>query len=256
MFAAYDATSDKRRITLAEKALKICPKNIDAENVITECEKDLDEKLKKYEATIEKAEKYLIEDNKDIFGKDNVGIFWGLSETRPYMRTRHAHLRLLIELGRYKLALEECEDLLRLCESDNLGIRYTLCSLYAYFEMFDECEKLCNRYNESSSLMLLPYAIMKYKKGDYENCKKVLKDVKKYNPDLIKLFNDDMALLESDFWTLETTEYYAPESKEEALIAIETNMFLLLSLEHFNEFVSDTLKNIKKDSQNKNKSKK
>ncbi len=56
----------------------------------------------------------------------NPGDFWGVLETRPYMRLRHSYLELLIQCGMMGKAVNEAEELLRLCEGDNLGIRYAL----------------------------------------------------------------------------------------------------------------------------------
>ena len=42
------------------------------------------------------------------------------------MRVRKEYLELLITQGRYRHAICEAEELIRLNENDNLGVRYTL----------------------------------------------------------------------------------------------------------------------------------
>ena len=56
-------------------------------------------------------------------------------------------------------------DRLKLCESDNLGIRYLMIGLYTVLEKFDKAEELYNKYSYDSSFMLFPLSIMYYKKG-------------------------------------------------------------------------------------------
>lgn len=44
------------------------------------------------------------------------------------------------------LYLINCQipELLELCESDNLGVRYLIIGLYTVLERFEECEKIYN----------------------------------------------------------------------------------------------------------------
>ena len=170
---AYNTSSKTKAIKLAKQALEINPENIDAECFIAEFEENQIKKLSKMEDIIEKATKILEKDN--MFDKENIGHFWEMIETRPYMRARNRKLTILMDLGRYTDAIKECEEMLKLCESDNLGIRYTLIGLYCTLEKFEECEKLYKKFNEYSAFMLFPMAIMYFKKGDYKKSKKFLK---------------------------------------------------------------------------------
>lgn len=155
---ALDATSKSKALKLAKQALEIYPDNIDAENLIVEFEENPIKKLKKLDIIIEKATKILEEQN--MFSKENIGDFWLILETRPYMRARHNKTITLLELGRYSEAIKECEGLLKLCNSDNTGIRYILIGLYCVLEQFEECEKLYKKFNDDSAFMLFPMAIM------------------------------------------------------------------------------------------------
>ena len=138
---ALEANSKSKALKLAKQALDIYPNNIDAENLIVEYEENPIKKLKKLDIIIVKATKLLEEQN--MFDKENIGDFWLILETRPYMRARHNKVVTLWELGRYSEARKECEELIQLCNSDNTGIRYILIGLYCILEKFEECEKLC-----------------------------------------------------------------------------------------------------------------
>ena len=106
-------------------------------------------------------------------------------ETRPFMRTKHSYMLTLMELGRYTEAIKQGEELLKLCESDNLGIRYLMMGLYTVLEKFDKAEEIYNKYSYDSAFMLFPLSIMYYKKGDYRKCKKVLKEIQESNKYLL-----------------------------------------------------------------------
>ncbi|KAJ7452720.1 hypothetical protein B0H11DRAFT_1876199 [Mycena galericulata] len=49
--------------------------------------------------------------------------FWGILGTRPYMRVVVSLSRLYVELKRWDEAVATSTEMLRICESDNLGIR-------------------------------------------------------------------------------------------------------------------------------------
>jgi tetratricopeptide (TPR) repeat protein len=134
---AYYCKDEKEKRKLLKEALKINPDNIDAQLALADFEDSPIKRLKKYEGIVENATKLL--ENKNMFDKENIGIFWGIIGTRPYMRARHRKLLTLIDLGRYTEACKEAEDMIRLCESDNLGVRYILLPLYCILEKFDEC---------------------------------------------------------------------------------------------------------------------
>lgn len=82
------------------------------------------------------------------FFKENIGYFWGLIETRPFMRAlvnladayRQAHMR-----DKSLLCYREC---LLLCPDDNLGARYILPALLMEVGDFSEALSLIDQYTE------------------------------------------------------------------------------------------------------------
>ena len=155
---AYEAETEKEARRLAKKALEVYPDNIDAQTFLANMEENPINRLKKLDWAIENARKLL--EKEGYFEEDNIGAFWGILETRPYMRARNFRVETLVFLGRYRESVKECEELLKLCEGDNLGIRYKLIGLYCYLEEFDKCEKIFKKYDEESAFMLLPISIM------------------------------------------------------------------------------------------------
>lgn len=237
---AYDAKTEKQAKEYAKQALKLNPKLVDAESFLIEFEKDPLKRLEKYAELKEKAKDILQSGEEDYFTPENVGIFWGLIETRPYMRVCHVYMLTLMELGRYTKAIEQGEEMLLLCENDNLGIRTLLLTLYTMLERFEDAEKLHKKYKEDDFIStLFPLSIMYYRKGDLNKAKKVIQEMKESNkyiiPILTKMFN------EKEFYAeeieAEPSKYLELGSKQEAFTIIHDNMALLATVPDYIEFV-------------------
>ncbi|KAH8163738.1 hypothetical protein CIB48_g4509 [Xylaria polymorpha] len=74
--------------------------------------------------------------------ENGVGRFWGLIETRGYMRARFAAADALLQIDTIKAvekALAHFQDMLRLCRSDNLGIRDIVPGLLLRLGREQEC---------------------------------------------------------------------------------------------------------------------
>ncbi|KAI0474229.1 hypothetical protein F4859DRAFT_83156 [Xylaria cf. heliscus] len=92
------------------------------------------EKLEKEEATLRAHPGGAFE--------NGVGRFWGLIETRDYMRARFAAADALLQIDTIKAvekALAHFQDMLRLCRSDNLGIRDIVPGLLLRLGREQEC---------------------------------------------------------------------------------------------------------------------
>jgi len=240
LFEAYEEPIKEKAIKLAKQALEINPDNIDAENFITKFETNTIKKLKKYKETLDKEHSNLEKD--DLFNKEYVGAFWGIIETRPYIRTKHCYMLTLIELGRYTEAIKQGEELLELCESDNLGIRYIITALYALLEKFEECEKIYNHYEDGSAFMLFPLAIMFYKKGDYKKSKKFLKYIQENNVHLLEYLKQEKKFTRNKIAKIEENGTYSWGSEAEAYFVVRDNKFLLETVPSFIEFVEREIK--------------
>ena len=223
---AYEADNEQDALKYARKALQLDKNCLDAEVMITELTTEDGEELKsKYEKLIEKAEKQLKET--DIFKEENMGLFWSILETRPYMRLRYSYIRLLIDLGKFKKAVKECEDMLLLSEGDNMGVRYLLMSLYSFFEDELNAIRLHKRYEEEPSPhMLLPLIALYYKLDNAKKAESYLKKLRMVNTELEEVFccsedSDDMIMddvIESGM--------YRCGSKEEIMAAMTESAFL------------------------------
>ena len=115
-------TTGPRRGQLARRALERSPDCADAYVLLAEGAGDPQEAMRLYGQGVRAGERAL---GRDVF-QDDVGHFWGILETRPYMRARQGLAATLWHLGEREAALGHLRDLLRLNPGDNQGLRYTL----------------------------------------------------------------------------------------------------------------------------------
>ncbi len=115
-------TTGQRRVKLARQALEISPDCADAYVILAEGTGDPNKAGELYEQGVRAGERAL---GPQVFERD-MGHFWGIVETRPYMRARQGLAEVLWHLGERRQAIEHYQDMLRLNPNDNQGLRYTL----------------------------------------------------------------------------------------------------------------------------------
>jgi tetratricopeptide (TPR) repeat protein len=142
IFRAWETTNRKWRIVLATKALAISPNCADAYVVLAEAAVPLKQSLELYRQAVQAGERTL---GKRAFRED-VGYFWRILETRPYMRARAGLARCLWESNQRNAALEHYRELLRLNPNDNQGIRYILASCLLELDRNEEVARLLDLY--------------------------------------------------------------------------------------------------------------
>ena len=80
--------------------------------------------------------------------RKEIGRFWEVLETRPYLRARADPAHCLWELGQREAALDLWTDMLRLNPGDSLGVRYRLINGLLHLGRDRELGKLLRVYQE------------------------------------------------------------------------------------------------------------
>ena len=146
-FEAMDAPRAAKRIALAREALALSPLCSDAYLVLAREAADANEALELYRRAVAVGAEVLGE----AAFADDAGSFWGLLQTRPYMRARHELALALWDLGHRDEAVGHYHEMLRLNPGDNQGIRYLL--IDALLELGREADAgaLLTRYEDDGS---------------------------------------------------------------------------------------------------------
>lgn len=147
MYDAFDAVGDKR-IELAREALAISPDCADAYVLLAEeTTETVKEARDLYQKGVEAGERAL---GKEFF-EENAGHFWGIVETRPYMRALMGLAEGTELLEEFKQAAEYYREALRLNPNDNQGVRYALARCLLREGADNEVAELLDKYKEDST---------------------------------------------------------------------------------------------------------
>ncbi len=181
--AAYNLPPAKAKKTI-EKALHLDPDCIEAYEFLATTSSSEALSL----TYLEKG----IEIGKRIFGGEflerSKGYFWGLHETRPYMRCLHYYANALYNLGNINASIQLLEEMIELNPNDNQGVRDVLLlnlietdndeKFLKYFTMFEE---------ESRAMWLFTHVLYVFKtEGDTPKSRKLLSNANKRNKHIIK----------------------------------------------------------------------
>ncbi len=181
MYQAFEETNPAKRIALAHESLAVSPDCADAYVLLAQEEADtLQRALEYYQQGVAAGERALGVE----FFKEQAGHFWGILETRPYMRARQGLADALWRLKRRDGAREHYREMLRLNPGDNQGIRYLLLALLLEMGREDEAIALLQEYeDEWSAVWLYTRALLEFRQhGASMRANRALADALKENP--------------------------------------------------------------------------
>jgi tetratricopeptide (TPR) repeat protein len=214
IYQAFEARDTRRKIALARKALTISLDCADAHVLLAELAPTRKEALKLYEQGVAAGERAI---DPATF-QDGAGHFWGLLETRPYMRARLGLALSLWTAGRRKETIEHLQEMLRLNPNDNQGVRYTLAGFLLFLDRDDDLARLLDQYpDDDMASWAYTRALLAFRReGDSSPSRELLQKAKKANrhvPDY---------LLGRKHPSGQEPGYYSPGKESEALEYIST----------------------------------
>jgi tetratricopeptide (TPR) repeat protein len=180
MYEAFDAVG-QRRVELARAALAISSDCADAYLLLAEeTASSVEEARELLEQGVAAGERAL---GPEPFAED-VGYFWGLLETRPYMRARAALAETLWALGQRDIAVEHQRDLLRLNPNDNQGVRDLQVQWLLQLGRYEDLDELFATYEDDHSAVFgYTRALAAFRRhGDSPAARQLLADAREQNP--------------------------------------------------------------------------
>ena len=180
MWDAFDTPSRKKRIALSHQALAISDKCADAWVMLAQEEAASPEtRLEFYLNALRVGERAL---GKKAF-KENIGHFWGILETRPYMRAMQGLAGELNAQGELGGAAGIYNEMLRLNPGDNQGARYELLNVLLAMGGDGPAASLLEAFGDGSAWWLYGRALLLYRReGDSEAARAALALATDYNP--------------------------------------------------------------------------
>ena len=115
---------------------------------------------------------------------EQAGSFWGLIQTRPYMRARHGLALTLWKLGERELAIAHLEAMLTLNPHDNQGVRYSLIAWLFEVGSDEELGKLFAVYDDDvTAEWAYTRALWTFRiSGPGRQASRLLRDALRWNP--------------------------------------------------------------------------
>ena len=174
IYQAHESNG-RKRVRLARKALEVYPDCADAYVLLAEEDAPTDAEARElYEQAVAAAERTL---GPEYFtDPELVGHFWGVLETRTYMRARGGLACHLWEMGEQECAVEHAAELLRLNPSENQGMRYHLVGWLVTVGRDREARRLLHDYAQDP-MAVWPYmrALLAFRKhGDTRKAREAL----------------------------------------------------------------------------------
>jgi len=179
MYEAWEARG-LQRVKLARKALETSPDCADAYVLVAEeTARSLEEARDLYAEGVAAGERALGEE----FFRENTGHFWGILETRPYMRARAGLAQCLWMLDERDAAVEHYQELLRLNPNDNQGLRDVLLDCLLEMNRDEEAERLLRQYeDDGTASWLYNWALLVFRReGDSREARRRLKEALEQN---------------------------------------------------------------------------
>jgi len=208
---AVESHDPMTRVELAKKALELSPDCADAYVLLAEQTKSRREVLELFKKGVAAGERAL---GPEAFQND-VGRFWGLIETRPYMRAREGLASLLWTMGRRDEAIGHLQDMLRLNPNDNQGVRDTLVGWLLAEGPHEKLVRLLEQYDDDSATWAYTKALVAFRQhGDTAETRKLLK--------LARAANEHVPayLLSQKPLPRERPDYYSPGDRNEAVLYV------------------------------------
>ena len=165
VYDAWEIPNPAKKISLAKRALAICPDCADAYVLLAEHQaRTLEASIEQFRLAVEAGQRAL---GAKRF-EEAIGYFWGILETRPYMRARMALASAHWEFGERSIAIAHAHDLLRLNPNDNQGVRAVLMTWLLLAGRLGDGRQLWKRFeNDESAVWAWSLALMNFiERGD------------------------------------------------------------------------------------------
>ena len=188
VYRAWETGNPDRARALLEEALSADPRCVDA--LVWRAYDEAETPLEVIEA-LEHAVRAGEEALGAAFFEENRGHFWSIVETRPYMQARMLLAQHLVGTRRPKEGLAHYLELLELCSSDNLGVRYAAAGVALGIDEVDTALEVLGRYaDEETARILWPRLLAMLLRERFDEAEALLKRARAANPHVEELILD------------------------------------------------------------------
>lgn len=185
IYEAFETGSHRKRVQLAKKALKVSSDCADAYVLLAEeTAEDPKEAKELYEKGVQAGARAVKQTLGEEAFEEDAGHFWGILETRPYMRARLGLALALWELGERSETIGHYQQMLHLNPNDNQGVRYLLASALLEEGLDDDLGELLETYeDDAGASWVYARALWRFRtQGNGEEARSALEEAISFNP--------------------------------------------------------------------------
>ncbi|TMP39554.1 UPF0149 family protein [Pseudoalteromonas rubra] len=192
-------------------------------------DRDDEDAIAEFDGLVEKFEANMITPD---FVTENMGVFWKMHETRPYMMLRAKRAHLNLSYGHADKAAKELQDLLQLNPNDNQGNRYVLLNCLIVMQDWAQLRDYLGQFSECSTFTQATHALMLFAtEGDSAHSREAKRALKDYNSHFQMVATGqkkakpylDTYLPGSE----EEVDYYLEAGGKKAWLSVEGSLFWL-----------------------------
>jgi tetratricopeptide (TPR) repeat protein len=157
------------------------------------------------------------------FEEENKGYYWGLNQTRPFIRMLLTKMDYLEEEGKRKEAIIVAERIIYLNEKDNNGVRDVLQRLYLMEKKFDDYIEIIEKFPDDYSVSYFyNYALYLYiiEGANHPDTEEAMQEAIEFNPFVLPYLTKKKKLGELNL------NYYNPREEDGAQLYYEENIAL------------------------------
>jgi tetratricopeptide (TPR) repeat protein len=213
VYDAMEAGDPITALELVRRALELDPACTDAQRLMVELmPMETENRVHLLREVVSKAE----EGFGQAFLAENTGHFWGVLETRPYMRTLQTLAQLLVDAERLEEAAQVYERMLELNANDNQGARYELLALYLALRRLDAAARLFGKYpgeERFSAVFAWGRVLERWLAGAVEEAGAALARAREHNPFVERYLTGRRKVPQN------LPPYYSPGDASEAQVA-------------------------------------
>jgi tetratricopeptide (TPR) repeat protein len=214
-FQAAETFEPARRLALAKQAVALSRDCAEGYLLLAEMARSRKQALGYYDQAVHAAARVL---GPETF-RQGEGMFWGLLETRPYMRARLGLAEALWASGRRGEAVDHLLEMLRLNPGDNQGLRYILSGWLLNLDQLDRLDELLAKYDEDSSTWAYTKALVAFRRGgDSPQARKLFLAAKKANKHV------PAYLLGRKPLPSEQPTFYSPGDEDDAVLYVGSHL--------------------------------
>ena len=148
----------RRRIQLARQALMEDPNHVESLVLLAESTRMPERRIEAFQRAVDAGRQEL-----GSMLEDDIGHFWGIAKTRPFMRACHGLADSLHVAGQSSDAIVQYQEILRLNPEDNQGVRYEAIPLMIAHNREPDAIELLARYREESSLWYYMKSLVEFR---------------------------------------------------------------------------------------------